>query len=97
VLLPRLALWWAEPGGESGDGRGDSAPLKPANTRLLSQHTSAGEQRKPPWIGRRETAGHGPSTATRAPVVLLNGMGNLYTNACPVSADSTVPWQPAQY
>jgi uncharacterized protein (TIGR03437 family) len=30
-----------------------------------------------------------PSNATRAPVVLLNGWETLYTNACPVSTDST--------
>jgi uncharacterized protein (TIGR03437 family) len=55
----------------------------------LTATSAAGEQRRATMdvvVKPRATV---PSNATRPPVVLLNGWETGYTNACPVSADST--------
>jgi uncharacterized protein (TIGR03437 family) len=67
-----------------------SARAKPGEyTVTLSATGPTGEQRQAAMdvvVKPRVTV---PSNATRAPVVLLNGWETLYTNACPVSTDST--------
>jgi|SRR5579863_2957956 len=67
-----------------------SVKAKPGEYKVtLSATSAAGEQRQAAMdvvVKPRVTV---PSNATRAPVVLLNGWETLYTNACPVSTDST--------
>jgi uncharacterized protein (TIGR03437 family) len=67
-----------------------SVRAKPGEYAVTLSATSAtGEQRQAAMdivVKPRVTV---PSNATRAPVVLLNGWETLYTNACPVSTDST--------
>jgi uncharacterized protein (TIGR03437 family) len=75
---------------------GDQAMLaasllaKPGTYAVVLSATSAtGEQRQTTMdvvVKPRATV---PSSATRPPVVLLNGWETGYTNACPISADST--------
>jgi uncharacterized protein (TIGR03437 family) len=75
---------------------GDQAMLaasllaKPGKYAVVLTATSAtGEQRQTTMdvvVKPRATV---PSSATRPPVVLLNGWETGYTNACPVSTDST--------
>jgi pimeloyl-ACP methyl ester carboxylesterase len=68
-----------------------TARAKPGEYAVTLSATSAtGEQRQAAMDVVVKPQVTVPSTATRAPVVLLNGWETLYTNACPVSADSTV-------
>lgn len=67
-----------------------SVRAKPGEyTVTLSATSPTGERRQSAMdivVKPRVTV---PSSATRAPVVLLNGWETLYTNACPVSTDSS--------
>jgi uncharacterized protein (TIGR03437 family) len=67
-----------------------SLTTKPGEYKVAVTATSAaGEQRQAAMdivVSPHATV---PSNATRPPVVLLNGWETGYTNACPVSADST--------
>jgi uncharacterized protein (TIGR03437 family) len=67
-----------------------SVRAKPGEYAVTLSATSAtGEQRQAALDVVVKPRVSVPSNATRAPVVLLNGWETLYTNACPVSTDST--------
>src|SRR6202167_14895 len=67
-----------------------SLHAKPGEYSVTLSATSAtGEQRQAAMDIVVSPRASVPSSATRPPVVLLNGWETGYTNACPVSTDST--------